>query len=165
MRTVWGVIGRGVAVLAGAGATAVAVGRLVARRANREVTSQDTAHRWLAVTVNRPPEQVAPQGKLPEPLIRLGDTVEVQVRPAAGGRGSELCARPLVPVPRGAVNLTSRLSGDDPRQQVRRALRDAKSLLETGEVLAPDSPPNARPTAAGRLLDLVRRRASGEGRL
>ncbi|HEX2317090.1 MAG TPA: hypothetical protein VHJ17_25315, partial [Thermomonospora sp.] len=58
-----------------------------------------------------------------------------------------------------------RMRGDDPRQAVRSALREAKSLVETGEVVLPDAPPTTRPTPGGKVLDLATRRAGGEGRL
>jgi hypothetical protein len=48
---------------------------------------------------------------------------------------------------------------------VRRALRESKCLMETGEVLLPDAPPATRPTPAGKILDLALQRAGGEGRL
>ena len=42
--------------------------------------------RWRSVTINRGREEVMPGGQLPGPLAALGDLVEVQVRPAPGGR-------------------------------------------------------------------------------
>ncbi|SPT49421.1 hypothetical protein [Actinomadura madurae] len=41
-----------------------------------------------------------------------------------------------------AAGTLERLTGDDPRQRVRRALREAKSLIETGEILRADAPPH-----------------------
>jgi hypothetical protein len=133
----------------------VGVGAGVAM-ARRVASGADRASRWLAVTVNA---QVTVE-QLPEPLRRLGDQVEVRVRPAPGDRGTEVLARPTRPVPVGG-----RLRGSDPRPAVRRALREAKSLLETGEVLRPSRPGSDRPTLPGRLLDVVIGRAQGEGRL
>ncbi|MEV4767286.1 hypothetical protein AB0J89_32080, partial [Micromonospora chokoriensis] len=37
--------------------------------------------RWEVVTVDRPPEQVLPGGRWPEPLHRLGGAIEVRARP------------------------------------------------------------------------------------
>jgi hypothetical protein len=128
-------------------------------RAERE------ASRWLMVTINRRPEEVVPDGQLPEPLARLGESIEVQVREAPGDRGTELGARPLMPVSTGIEEVMARLGGEDPRHVVRRALRESKCLIETGEVLRPDEPPTTRPTPTGRLLDLATQRAGGEGRL
>jgi hypothetical protein len=150
-------------VVAGAALGARAVRRRVAGGAGQ--ASGHDGDRWLVVTVNRPPEEVTPDGRPPEPLARLGDDIEVQVRPAPGGRGTELAARPRTPAPSGAGGVVARVAGTDPRQEVRAALRDAKALIETGEVLQPDAPPTTRPTPAGKLLDLATRRAHGEGRL
>ncbi|WP_248960127.1 hypothetical protein [Sphaerisporangium perillae] len=130
-----------------------------------KVRTRQAASRWLMVTINRRPEEVVPDGRLPEPLARLGDAIEVQVREAPGDRGTELGARPITPVPAGVTGVLARLGDEDPRQAVRRALRESKCLIETGEVLRPDEPPTTRPTPAGRILDLAAQRAGGEGRL
>jgi hypothetical protein len=119
-------------------------------------------HRWLGVTVLRRPDEVAPDGQPPEPLRRLGDAIEVDIRLAPGDKGSELYAR-LRSMPQAGP--VQRLSGDDPRRQVRTALREAKSLLEAGEVMRPDAPRTTHPGPAGRLLQVVDRIAQGEGRL
>jgi hypothetical protein len=66
--------------------------------------------------------------------------------------------------PVGAAGLPARLSGNDPRQRVRAALRDAKSLIETGEVVKPDDP-TIHPTPTGRLFDFAAALAGKEGRL
>ncbi|MEU8268955.1 hypothetical protein AB0B89_17525 [Sphaerisporangium sp. NPDC049002] len=130
-----------------------------------KVRAQREASRWLMVTINRRPEEVVPDGRLPEPLARLGETIEVQVREAPGDRGTELGARPIRPVPTGVDEVMARLAGEDPRQAVRRALRESKCLIETGEVLLPDEPPTTRPMPTGRLVDLAAQRAGGEGPL
>lgn len=121
-------------------------------------------NRWLAVTVNRPPEQLT-RDNLPEPVAKLTDRAEVSIRPAPGGRGTELAMRLLDPPPAGVSGLAARLTGEDPRQRLRTALRDAKSLIETGELIKPDSPPTAHPTLAGKLLDFAISTSAGEGRL
>jgi hypothetical protein len=101
----------------------------------------------LVVTVNRPPSEVKADGRLPEPLERVGDSAAFEVRPAPGGRGTEIEARlSETPAQGGAL---ARLAGDDPRQPVRRALREAKSLLETGEVVRADEPSTTRSTPMG----------------
>ncbi|MET8142335.1 hypothetical protein ABZU32_18650 [Sphaerisporangium sp. NPDC005288] len=146
------------------GGIGLGVMRWRSSRRSRARTRREAA-RWLMVTINRRPEEVLAEGRLPEPLARLGDTVEVRVREAPGGRGTELGARPLAGVPTGATQVLARLGGEDPRQAVRRALRESKCLMETGEVLLPDAPPSTRPTPAGKILDLAVQRAGGEGRL
>ena len=82
-----------VVVLAGVSAGVLAVRRMTTRQVG-DGTARVAPDRWHTVTVNRPPEVVAPDGRLPEPLAGLGDAVEVQVRPALGGRGTELAAQP-----------------------------------------------------------------------
>lgn len=123
------------------GAAAVGAAAVRALTAPRRVGWPDGGDgrpaRWQVVTVDRPPGQVLPEGRWPEPLRRLGDAVQVRVRPAPGDRGTELAARPRPgagPPPGLAVHLV----GDDPGRLVRQALREAKQLAETGEVLRPD---------------------------
>ncbi len=134
------------ATAAGAGAVAILTRRLVSAGHGR-----DRRQRWLAVTVNRSPEEIGPVESLPEPLRRLSSDIEVRIRPAAGDRGTELLAMPT----------NERVSAGD----LRSALRQAKSLLETGLVLSADSQPSTHPGPAGRLLQGLIRRAGREGRL
>ncbi|MEU8344768.1 hypothetical protein SAMN05443665_101911 [Actinomadura meyerae] len=143
------------AAAAGAGAGAgVAVRRLKARS-----TRLDEQDRWLTVTVNCLPERLR---ELPAPLAGLADHIEVRTAPAPGGKGTELAARPRFDSAAGPLK---RMTGDDPRQRVRRALREAKSLVETGEILRADAPPTTRSTPGGKLVEIATRRAGGEGRL
>ena len=151
-------------MLAGVSAGVLAVRRMTTRQVG-DGTARVAPDRWHTVTVNRPAEVVAPDGQLPEPLAGLGDAVEVQVRPAPGGRGTELAARPRTSAPSGLRGVVARAAGSDPRQAVRTALRQAKQLAETGEVLEPDKPPTTRRTLRNLPLELATRRARGEGRL
>jgi hypothetical protein len=153
-----------VVVLAGVGAGVLAV-RWITTRQLGNGTARDARDRWHTVTVNRPPEEVAPDGRLPEPIARLGDAVEVQVRPAPGDRGTELAARLREGAPAGLRGAAARITGNDPRQDLRMALRQAKQLVETGEVLSADKPPTTRRTLRNLPLELATRRAGGEGRL
>lgn len=117
------------------------------------------------VTINCPPERLS-SGRLPEPIARLGEAVEVMIRPAPGHRGTELGARLREPPARGRIaKAASRMAGGDPRRLVQAALREAKSLIETGEVLQPPMPPTTRRRRAGRLSELATQRAGGEGGL
>lgn len=148
----------------------VAAGTVALRRRRAPRTSPDRVAdadraRWRVVTVNRPPEDVAPDGRVPEPLGELGDSVEVEIRRAPGDRGTELAARLRAGEPTGPSAAVARITGDDPRQAVRTALREAKQLIETGEVLSPHQPPTTERTLLGRPLELATRRARGEGRL
>ncbi|MFD7702898.1 hypothetical protein [Streptomyces caelestis] len=141
-----------------------AAGVAAARKAGTTRHGDDrTGDRWLTVTVNRPTSDVRRDGKLPDALQRLADEIDVRVRPAPGDRGTELAARYKEPVPAVSTSVPGRLAGQDPRQELRRALRDAKSLLEAGEVLRPDTPPTTRPTPGGKLVGLFTRRSGGEG--
>jgi hypothetical protein len=143
------------ALLAGA-----AAGVTAARRVSGTTQQGDDENRWLAVTVNRPFDEID-RADLPGPLGELGDRVEVRVQPASGDKGTELTARLREPGPSGVA---ARLAGQDPRQEVRVALRAAKSLLETGDVLRPE-PSATHPGPGGKLVQLASRRAGGEGRL
>ncbi|GAA2429792.1 hypothetical protein [Streptomyces macrosporus] len=146
-------------VLAGAGAGAAALRRLAS-----PPTDPRRGERWMVVTIDRPPMDVLPEGRPPRPLDEFGDALEITVRPAPGDRGTELAARLRGGVSPARTSLPSRLAGKDPRQEVRRALREAKSLLETGEVMRSDAPPTAREeTIGGRIVGLASRRSGGEG--
>ncbi len=97
------------------------------------------------VTINRSPAELTSGGRLPDPIGQLGDGVEVALRPAPGGRGSELAARPLAGEPDVVLSLVSHLTGDDPRETLRWALHQTKQLAETGELLSPNHPGTTRP--------------------
>jgi hypothetical protein len=117
------------------------------------------------VTVNRPATEVAPDGKLPDPLAALGDRVEVRITPAPDGKGTEVAARLRAPEPSGPAGMSGRLAGSDPRQAVRSALRESKALIEAGEALRMDPRPagHRTPTPGGKLIDAVTKRARAEG--
>ena len=100
-----------------------------------------------------------------DPLANLGDGIEVRVQPAPGDRGTEIHARVRGSVPSGASGVRARISGEDPRQALRRALRETQWLLETGEVLSPDTKPTTKPTPGGKLLGTATGRSWEEGRL
>ncbi len=145
----------------GAAAVAVVGGGMLVRqiRAAQHPDALDgdrdpnRAARWRAVTIYREPDEV---GQLPQPLAALGDAIETRVRPAPGGKGTELAARLRNP---------GSAKGDSSRQELRAALRQAKQLIEVGEVLAVDPAPHGERTAtpAGLVLEAVTRRADREG--
>ncbi|GAA1504786.1 hypothetical protein GCM10009677_41320 [Sphaerisporangium rubeum] len=116
------------------------------------------ASRWFVVTIYRRPEEVVPGGRLPEPLARFGDSIEFQVREAPGGRGTELAVRPLTPPAGGVDQVLARLGGQQTRLALRRALREAKCLAETGEVLRAE-PPRPRPAPVDKATDEAFERA------
>lgn len=156
---------------AAAAVTTVGFGLAVAQirrsrvRAPASDASAEPRNRWRAVTVNKPAAEVAPDGKLPDPLAALGDGVEVRITPAPDGKGTEIAVRLRAPEPSGPGAIAGRLAGHDPRQSVRSALRESKALIEVGEILRVDPRPAGRrpATPGGKLLDTVTRRARAEG--
>jgi hypothetical protein len=163
-------MGRGMIAAAGATAAdtvsaAASVAKSLGSRYLGGVPGDAKPHnRWLAVTINCSPARLS-RDNLPEPVARLTDRAEVSIRPAPGGRGTELAMRLLHPPPTGVTGMAARFSGEDPRQRLRSALRDAKSLIETGEVIHPDTPPTTHATLAGKLMDFAISTSAGEGRL
>jgi len=153
------------AALAAGGAAVVLVRQLRQRATAGAGPAAEPRSRWRAVTINRSPEEVMPDNRVPGPLAELGDLVEVEVRAAPGGKGSELRARLRSSEPAGAGSAAARLSGDDPRQQVRSALREAKQLIEVGEVLRVDPTPHGRRSSnpLGAVVNLATERSAGEG--
>ncbi|WP_286989295.1 hypothetical protein [Thermomonospora sp. CIF 1] len=140
-----------VAFAALAAGLAVGVARRMKARATGRAPCGDDAGRWLTVTVNRPPELLSKH--LPEPLARLRNSIELRIQTAPGGRGAEVAARPR-------NGLSAAGGPQEARQAVRTALREAKALAETGEVLLPDEPAAARPVRP----ETVTAHAAGEGR-
>lgn len=167
MASVTRVATRGAVVTAAAAAAAVAVRRLRGRRFGIWVRRPRRGSRrpWHTATVYCPPDRVAPDGRLPEPLARLADTVEVRIRPAPGGRGTELAVRPRDGRPSLLVRIVEGIRGRDGRYAVRTALRETKQLLETGEVLRPDRPPTSRSTLLNRPVRTAVRLGREGGRL
>ncbi|MCW2846188.1 MAG: uncharacterized protein JWR90_162 [Marmoricola sp.] len=107
---------------------------------------------WLVVTVFREASEID-AADLPAPLAEFGDDIEVRVRAAADGKGTELSARPRGRAPREGA--PTRLSGKDAQSDLRSALREAKQIIEVGEVLAVDPAPHGKRTASpgGALLE------------
>ncbi|MEG8278727.1 hypothetical protein [Streptomyces sp. AHA2] len=152
---------KGKALLAAAaGLTAGAV--IAWQRTTAGPSDASAGERWLTVTVNVDPAELQAE-KLPAPLREYGDRIETRITPAPGDRGTELAVRLRDAPSPAAHSLPARLAGQDPDQDLRRALRDAKSLLEVGEVMEPDSPPTTHDTPGGKLVGLLSRRAGGEG--
>lgn len=149
-------IGRAIAVAAAAAAALAA-----SRRNARDRPSPHGEQSWHAVTMNVRPDEVSPEGRLPEPLAVLGDTVEVEHHPAPGERGTEVRVRLRG---KGTDGLRGS-AGTDRQPDLRRAMRDAKQLLETGEVLHGPEPATSRTTLRNAPLRLAERRAKREGLL
>lgn len=150
-------------VLAGVGVVGVIVVRHVLQ-SSRAHAGGHSRRRWGAVTINRPPEEVAPQGRWPDPIAQLGDSVEVEVRPAPGGKGTELAARLRHSGASRLGGTASHTKGESSQQAVRSALRQAKQLIEVGEILKVDPAPHGkrRRTPGGLLLEAATKRAGQE---
>jgi hypothetical protein len=131
------------AAVAAAGVTAAK--QLSARRQQRD---DDRRH---VITVYRPIDDIRTNGKLPSPLADLGERVDIEMKPAPGDRGTEVFVR-----------ARDRAAS---AREIRRALRDTRSLLEVGDVLLPDGPPTTEPTLANRALREVTRHGREEGLL
>lgn len=119
--------------------TATAAGAVAAQRAlaarRRSRTGQ--TGRVHMITVERPYDELSAL-ELPAPLAGLGDAVQTELRAAPGDRGTEIAVR---------------ITGDGVTPgDVRRALREARSLLEVGYVLLPAGPPTTEPTLRNRPL-------------
>ena len=115
-------------------AGAVAIG-LVARRvvvSRQPSTRELEGPRWRSVTIARSEGTIAPDGMLPQPLLMLGDLIDIKMERAPGDRGTELSARLRAPEPTGVAGLLQRVRGTDPRQAVRRALRESETAHRGG---------------------------------
>ncbi len=166
-------ITRKIGGVAGAMGVAAGVATAVRRRAISRKWPSFSEHedpsRWLLVTVNTAPDGVQPL-ELPEPLQAWGDSIEVRTSPAPGERGTELAVRLRNPQ---ADTLPSNLPDDmarelddtSPVQKLRSALRRAKQLIETGEVLRADEPGSAEPTVLNAPLRAATSVSGAEGRL
>jgi len=127
----------------------------------RPAGAERPASGWLVVTLVGEPSEIDTD-RLHAPLAEFGDQLEVRVRAAPGGKGTELGAR-LRDRPSGST--LTRLSGSDPRADLRSALRRAKQLIEVGEVLVVDPGPHGEraPTPGGTLLEMWTRVAPQAG--
>lgn len=131
------------AVAGAAVAGGVAVVRAVARRRAPSPPDPDGRH---AVTVFRPLNEV--REDLPEDLLAAG--LRVELRKAPGDRGTEIHVR-------GG-------DGGPSDGEIRRILRESRSVLETGEVLRPGGP-TTTPTPLNSPLRAVTRRGREGGLL
>jgi hypothetical protein len=144
------------------GAAGVAAG-LVARSLIRKKRASDGDGRhpqgWKSVTILGD-SAAFEAGGYPEPLGRIAEVLELRVNPAPGERGFEVHARV-----RDGADVQAVIGADDPDRAVRVALRDAKQVFETGEVLrATPRPHGHRPqTLLGKAVDKAEDEAKGEG--
>ncbi|WP_157425957.1 hypothetical protein [Agromyces salentinus] len=144
------------------GAVGVAAG-LVARTLVREKRDTDGDGRhpdgWKAVTIFGDSAAFTENG-YPAPLQRLAEMLEIRIDRAPGDRGFEVHARR-----RDGADLSAVIGDENPRQALRVALRDAKQVFETGEILrATPRPHGKRPsTPFGAAVDMAEDEAKGEG--
>ena len=152
------------AVAVGLGVAGVAAGLVARSLVKKERDSDgDGAHPegWKAVTVLGDADEFRSGGGYPEPLQRLAGSLEIRIDPAPGDKGFEVHAR----VREGADVDPAGDADGDPDAALRTALRDAKQVFETGEVLrATPRPHGERPhTLLGGAVDEVEDDAKGEG--
>ncbi|MCS5714609.1 hypothetical protein NVV95_08590 [Herbiconiux sp. CPCC 205716] len=151
----------GVKTAVAVGAAGIAAG-VVARALVKKKSESDGDGRhpdgWKAVTVLGESAEFE-RGGYPEPLQRIAGTLEIRLQPAPGDKGFEVHARV-----KDDADTTS-FGEDEPDQALRTALRDAKQLFETGEVLrAVPRPHGERPTTLlGAAVDKAEDDAKGEG--
>jgi hypothetical protein len=144
------------------GAVGVAAG-LVARSLVRDrgTSEGDGQHPegWKAVTVLGDADEFA-DGGYPHPLARIAGALEVRIDPAPGDKGFEVHARV-----RDDADVAAVFGDADPDQALRTALRDAKQVFETGEVLRAKPRPHGdrRTTLFGAVVDKAEDDAKGEG--
>jgi hypothetical protein len=152
----------GVKTAVAAGAASVVAG-LVVRSLVRQKHESDGDGRhpegWKAVTILGDSESFG-SGGYPEPLQRMVEVIEIRLDAAPGDKGFEVHARV-----RDGADAKAVPGETDPEEALRAALRDAKQLFETGEVLrAIPRPHGRRPrTLLGTAVDKAEEHAKGEG--
>ncbi|MEU4422710.1 hypothetical protein AB0F81_18945 [Actinoplanes sp. NPDC024001] len=127
----------------------IAAGAAIAVRKRR--SPREERRRRHVVTVYRQLSELEAT-QLPGSLKEIADRVEIQLSAAPGGRGTEIAVR----IPEGS-DITS--------GEVRRALRETRSLLEAGDVLLPHGPPTTVPTLLNRPLRAATRHGREGGLL
>ncbi|WP_144872467.1 hypothetical protein [Microbacterium sp. 1.5R] len=152
----------GVKTAVSVAAAGVAAG-LVARKLVRERKESDGDGRhpegWKAVTVMGDADALR-RGDYPEPLRRIAHVLDVRVDPAPADKGVELHARVRPDLQ------TADVFGDEsPDQALRAALRDAKQLIETGEILRATPRPHGHRSVSlfGAAVDRAEADAKGRG--
>ncbi|MEU4693868.1 hypothetical protein [Actinoplanes sp. NPDC023714] len=113
--------------------------------------SRGNASRRHVVTVYRQLSELESE-QLPGSLREIAGDVEISLRAAPGDRGTEIAVR----IPEGSKTT----AGD-----VRRALRETRSLLEAGDVLLPSGPPTTVRTLTNRPLQTATRHGREGGLL
>lgn len=105
--------------------------------------------RWDAELLEDRPNELIAWRSLPGGRVQNAGTVRFKVAPA--GQGTEIALDMAYDAPGGALGaLAAKLSGEEPRQQVKDDLRRFKQVMETGEVVRSDGSPEGQ--AARRQL-------------
>lgn len=147
------------AAAVGIGVASVAAGLVARTLVKKERESDGDAEHpegWKAVTVLGDADDFT-TGGYPEPLRRVADSLEIRVQPAPGDKGFEVHAR---------VREGSDIAGEkNAGKALREALRDAKQVFETGEILRAKPRPHGErpPTLLGGAVDKAEAEAKGEG--
>lgn len=125
---------------------AVGAGAAYARKRGERLIGRKDVY---TVVVNRPAGELEPEpGDFAQPLAAVARHARLELRPAQGGRGT--CIR---------------AEASEPGADVRRELRTAKQVLETGEELRVDRTIADRGQKAQKATDLMDRLlAKGGGR-
>jgi hypothetical protein len=131
-------------------AAPIAAGAAVAARRRRGSGAGERRRRHV-VTVFRPLAEVE-STQLHGSLSEIAGQVKIALSAAPGGRGTEIA----VNIPEG-----SKVTSGD----VRRALRETRSLLEVGDVLLPYGPPTTKATLLNRPLRTATRHGREGGLL
>jgi hypothetical protein len=132
-------------------AAPLAAGTVAVAAARRRAARGPAAHRTHVLTVYKPIDELQAT-QLPGSLREIAEGVEISLRAAPGDRGTEIAVR----IPDGS----SVTDGD-----VRRALRETRSLIETGDVLLPSGPATTTPTLLNRPLQTATRNGREGGLL
>jgi hypothetical protein len=160
---VTGPLGNVASLAARAGGTVLRQVRSVFEHEDGAGPAKGPASGWLVVSIYGEPAEID-AGSLPAPLAAYGDRIETRISPAPGGKGTELAVR-LRQRSSGSAAAPARLAGSDPQAELRSALREAKQLIEVGEVLRVDPAPHGKrnATPAGAALEAATKRAPKGG--
>ncbi|MEU4564219.1 hypothetical protein AB0F72_38050 [Actinoplanes sp. NPDC023936] len=127
---------------------AAATAATVAAKSRAKRTDHQRRH---VITIYRPLSELESE-QLPGSLREITGDVEITLRPAPGDRGTEIAVR----IPEGSKITEG---------QVRAALRETRSLLETGDVLLPSGPATTVKTLTNRPLQTATRHGREGGLL
>ena len=148
-----------VVVVGAAGVTAALVAKSLGRNKREAGTAARHPAGWKSVTIMGDAGAFATDG-YPEPLNRIATALEIRVEPAPGDKGFEVHARV-----RDHADGAGAIENEPSDHELRVALRDAKQLFETGEILRPTPRPHGRrpPTLTGKAVDAAEADAKGSG--